>query len=178
LDHRNQCAQDQQPGQQVRFISVAQPELAPYGQATIEVLKDSHLWDALQPQVVYANSISQAKQLAVSGNADAAFTAYSLGLHDGGTVVKIDRRLYPSDRLGDCDCASSPRIEEAKKVPVVSPRPGRPDDPGGERIFAALELVGSTPASWSQLYNAIFVREKGSVSVLYLEARHLYRSSV
>jgi molybdate transport system substrate-binding protein len=43
---------------------VAQPELAPYGQATIEAVRNSHLWEAVQPKVVYANSISQAKQMA------------------------------------------------------------------------------------------------------------------
>jgi molybdate transport system substrate-binding protein len=79
---------------QVRFISVAQPALAPYGQATLEVLKNAGLWLALEPRVVYANTISQAKQLAASGNADAAFTAYSLLLHDEGTIVKIDPHLY------------------------------------------------------------------------------------
>ena len=101
--------------QQVRFISVAQPELAPYGQATIEVLKNSHLWEAVQPKVVYANSISQAKQMAASGNADAAFTAYSLVLHDGGTVLKIDPHLYHPIEQAIAIVASSPRIEEAKQ---------------------------------------------------------------
>ena len=81
-------------GPKVRFIAIAQPELAPYGKATVEVLKAAGLWDAVQPKIVYANNISMAKQLAASGNADAAFTAYSLVLHDKGTVLKIDPHLY------------------------------------------------------------------------------------
>jgi molybdate transport system substrate-binding protein len=101
--------------QEVRFVSVAQPELAPYGQATIEVLKNSHLWEAVQPKVVYANSISQAKQMAASGNADAAFTAYSLVLHDGGTVLKIDPHLYHPIEQAIGIVARSARIEEAKQ---------------------------------------------------------------
>ena len=101
--------------QQVRFISVAQPELAPYGKATIEVLKNSHLWEAVQPKIVYANSISQAKQMAVSGNADAAFTAYSLVLHDGGTVSKIDPQLYHPIEQAIAIVTGSARIEEAKQ---------------------------------------------------------------
>lgn len=100
---------------QVRFISIAQPELAPYGQATLEVLKNSHIWEAVQPKVVYANSISQAKQMAASGNADAAFTAYSLVLHDGGTVLKIDPHLYHPIEQVIAIVAASPRIEEAKQ---------------------------------------------------------------
>src|ERR1700730_10341481 len=102
-------------GRQVRFIAVAQPELAPYGQATIESLKNSHILEAVQPKVVYANSISQAKQMAESGNADAAFTAYSLVLHDGGTVLKIDPHLYHPIEQGIAIVARSARIEEAKQ---------------------------------------------------------------
>jgi molybdate transport system substrate-binding protein len=101
--------------QQVRFISAAQPELAPYGQATIEALKNSHIWDAVQPKVVYASSISQAKQMAASGNADAAFTAYSLVLHDGGTVLKIDPHLYHPIEQAIAIVARSARIDEAKQ---------------------------------------------------------------
>jgi len=69
--------------QSVRFIAIAQPELAPYGQAAVDSLKAAGLWDVLQPKVVFANNISQAKQFAISGNADAAFTAYSLAPVDG-----------------------------------------------------------------------------------------------
>jgi molybdate transport system substrate-binding protein len=102
-------------GQNVRFIAVAQPKLAPYGQATVDVLKNSHIWEAVQPKVVYANSISQAKQMAASGNADAAFTAYSLVLHDRGTVLKIDPHLYHPIEQAIAIVASSPRIEDAKQ---------------------------------------------------------------
>ena len=54
----------------------------------------------LQSKSVYANSISEARQLANSGNADAAFTAYSLVLHDSGSVLKVDPRLLWADRTG------------------------------------------------------------------------------
>src|SRR6185312_6236400 len=80
--------------QQVRFISIAQPALAPYGQASIEVLQNAGLWNATQAKLVYANSISMAKQMVASGNADAAFTAYSLVLRDRGIVIKVDPSLY------------------------------------------------------------------------------------
>jgi molybdate transport system substrate-binding protein len=102
-------------GPNVRFIAVAQPELAPYGHASIEALKNAGIWDVVQPKVVYANSISQAKQMAESGNADAAFTAYSLVLHDRGTVLKIDPDLYHPIEQATAIVASSPRIENAKQ---------------------------------------------------------------
>jgi molybdate transport system substrate-binding protein len=99
----------------VRFVAVAQPELAPYGQASIEALKNARLWEAVQPKIVYANSISAAKQLAASGNADAAFAAYSLVLHDQGTVLKIDPNLYHPIEQALAIVAASGRIDEAKQ---------------------------------------------------------------
>jgi molybdate transport system substrate-binding protein len=100
---------------QVRFIAIAQPQLAPYGQASIDAMKNARLWEAVQPKIVYANSISAAKQLAASGNADAAFTAYSLVLHDQGTVLKIDPSLYHPLEQALAIVAASARIEEAKQ---------------------------------------------------------------
>ena len=101
-------------GPRVRFIAIAQPELAPYGKATVEVFKTAGLWAAVQPKIVYANNISLAKQLAASGNAEAAFTAYSLLLHDKGTVLKIDPNLYHPIEQALAIVTSSPGIEDAK----------------------------------------------------------------
>ena len=39
-------------GQQFRYIAVAQPALEPYGQATIDALRNARLWEAVQPKVV------------------------------------------------------------------------------------------------------------------------------
>ena len=99
----------------VRFIAVAQPKLAPYGQAAIEALQNAGLWKVLQPKIVYANSISMAKQLAASGNADAAFTAYSLVLHDRGTVLKVDPGLHHPIEQALAIVASTPRMEAARQ---------------------------------------------------------------
>jgi len=79
---------------EIRFIAIAQPALAPYGEAAVEAMKASGLWEALQPKIVYANDIRMARQFAATGNADAAFTAYSLVLKESGTVVKINPKLY------------------------------------------------------------------------------------
>jgi molybdate transport system substrate-binding protein len=102
-------------GSHVRFIAVAQPALVPYGQATIEALTNAGLWDALRPKVVYANSINQAREMAASGNADVAFTAYSLVLHDQGTVVNIDPHLYRPIKQALAIVAASVQIEQAKQ---------------------------------------------------------------
>ena len=99
----------------IRFIAIAQPALAPYGQAAVEAIKAAGLWDKLQTKFVYANSISEARQLANSGNADAAFTAYSLVLHDSGTVLKVDPRLYQPIEQALGIVTSSPRMREAEQ---------------------------------------------------------------
>ena len=100
---------------QIHFIAVAQPKLAPYGQAAVEALEKAGLWEALQRKFVYANSISMARQLAASGNADAAFTAYSLVLHDRGTVLKVDPNLYHPIEQALAIVASTSRMEEAQQ---------------------------------------------------------------
>jgi molybdate transport system substrate-binding protein len=99
----------------IRFIAVAQPTLAPYGQAAVEALKKAGLWETLQPKLVYANSISMAKQLAASGNADAAFTAYSLVLHERGTVLKVAPELYHPLEQAIAIATSSSRMQEARQ---------------------------------------------------------------
>jgi molybdate transport system substrate-binding protein len=79
---------------EIRFVSVAQPALAPYGKAAVEAMQAAGIWDALQPKIVYANDIRMARQYAITGNADAAFTAYSLVLKERGSVVRIDPKLH------------------------------------------------------------------------------------
>jgi len=102
-------------GKQIRFVAIAQPELAPYGQAAVDVLKGAGLWDHVQPKLVYGTSISMAKQYAASGSANAAFTAYSLVLHEKGTVLKIDSHLYKPIQQALGVVAASPHIEGARQ---------------------------------------------------------------
>ena len=99
----------------IHFIAVAQPRLAPYGQAAVEAMKNAYLWERLQRKIVYANSISMAKQQAATGNADAAFTAYSLVLHDKGAVWKVDPNLYHPIEQALAIVASTSRMQAAKQ---------------------------------------------------------------
>lgn len=78
----------------IRVISVANPKVAPYGQAAVESLQKLKLWQKLEPKVVYATNISMAKQYAASGNADAAFTAYSLVFRETGRIIRVDPSLH------------------------------------------------------------------------------------
>jgi ABC-type molybdate transport system substrate-binding protein len=56
-----------------------------------------------------------AKQLAASGNADAAFTAYSLLLQERGAVSKVDAGLYHPIEQALAIVASTSHMEEAKQ---------------------------------------------------------------
>jgi molybdate transport system substrate-binding protein len=98
----------------VRYVSIAQPELAPYGRASVEALKNSDLWKPVNAKIVYAPNINQAKQMAESGNADAAFTAYSLVIGARGIVLKVDPKLYtPIDQAVAVVASSSkPQLAE------------------------------------------------------------------
>jgi molybdate transport system substrate-binding protein len=79
---------------EVRIVAVANPELAPYGEATIETLHKLGIWRQVQPKIVYTENINQARQYGTSGNADAVFTADSLLLHAGGTVIPVDGTMH------------------------------------------------------------------------------------
>jgi molybdate transport system substrate-binding protein len=64
-------------------LAIANPKLAPYGAAAIEVLRQLGLFKSLQPKFVLGENISQTWQFVASGNADLGFVALSQVLKDG-----------------------------------------------------------------------------------------------
>jgi molybdate transport system substrate-binding protein len=78
---------------EIKFVALANPSLAPYGAAAVEALRNASVWEAVEPKVVYANNINQARQYAATGNAEAVITAYSLVAEETG-IVRIDPALY------------------------------------------------------------------------------------
>jgi len=78
----------------VKVIALANPKLAPYGTAAVETLQHAGIWDQVKDKIVYAESISMAKQYGTSKNADAVFTAYSLLLKDAGQVTQVDEAMH------------------------------------------------------------------------------------
>jgi molybdate transport system substrate-binding protein len=79
---------------EIQFVSMAKPESAPYGAAAVEALRRLGLWSTVQPRVVYAENVAMAKQFAVTRNADAAFTAQSLVLREGGRTIPVEEQLH------------------------------------------------------------------------------------
>jgi molybdate transport system substrate-binding protein len=80
----------------VKRIAIAKPELAPYGDRAIEVLKSSGLYDQVKDKIIYADNISQTAQFAQTGNAEVAFLALSLTLTPEmkGSVYLVDPKKY------------------------------------------------------------------------------------
>lgn len=64
-------------------LAVANPKLAPYGQAATQVLQALGLAQAVAPKLVEGANIGQAYQFVASGNATLGFVALSQILHNG-----------------------------------------------------------------------------------------------
>lgn len=81
-----------------RFLAIANPRLAPYGEAAREVLQARGSWDGLSDRLVRGENVSQAFQFVASGNAELGFVAYSqvaqLDMSVEGSMWEVPRDLY------------------------------------------------------------------------------------
>lgn len=66
-----------------QHISIANPKLAPYGTAAMEVLGKLGLTAQVQPKIVMGENIAQTYQFAASGNAQLGFVALSQVMENG-----------------------------------------------------------------------------------------------
>lgn len=64
-------------------LAIANPRLAPYGTAAMEVLTKRGLVVTVTPKIVQGENISQTYQFAATGNADLGFVALSQVMKDG-----------------------------------------------------------------------------------------------
>ena len=83
----------------VNRFAIANPEFAPYGRAAEAVLRKRGLWDTLRRNLVLGDSITQAAQFAITGNAVGGLIAYSVvlgpGLAERGSYALIPDADYP-----------------------------------------------------------------------------------
>lgn len=61
----------------LRFVAIANPDLAPYGFAAREALVSMGLWQALEPKLVMGQNIGQAHSMVASGAAEVGLVALS-----------------------------------------------------------------------------------------------------
>lgn len=83
---------------QVQRIAIANPKLAPYGRAAMQALEHAGLNAAVEPKLVYGESIAQATQFVDSGAADIGFIAKSMviapELAGKGKWVEVGKGSY------------------------------------------------------------------------------------
>ena len=79
-------------------LSVADSQKSPYGSAAMEALKKLGRYDALRPKLVTGNSIAQAHQFVITGNAELGFVSLSQIFRDGkltgGSIWIVPETLH------------------------------------------------------------------------------------
>ena len=83
-------------GDTFKFLSVADPKLAPYGAAAYELLEAWKLLKGLEGRMVTGNNISQAFQFAESGQAELGLIAWSQVCREG-KLSRGSAWLVPAD---------------------------------------------------------------------------------
>jgi len=99
----------------VTHIAIANPQLAPYGRAAVETLHALHLWEAVEPRIVYAQNVSMATQYAATGNAGAAFTALALVYDRAGRKIEVAGNLHAPIDQAIAVLRGSAKPEQARK---------------------------------------------------------------
>src|SRR5262245_48448776 len=95
----------------VRRIAIANPQTAPYGRAAVAALRYDKLYDDVQGKLVLGENISQAAQLADSGNADVGIIAMSLAL---GPAMRA------SGQFAEIPASAHPPIEQGAVITSAS----------------------------------------------------------
>jgi molybdate transport system substrate-binding protein len=79
-------------------LAIANPKVAPYGAAAIDVLTRLKLLESLAPKFVQGENIAQTYQFVATGNAELGFVALSQvtvnGKIDGGSAWVVAQELY------------------------------------------------------------------------------------
>ena len=109
-------------------VAIANPKLAPYGRAGMEVLRARGLGDALAPKLVTAESIAQAYQFVATGNAELGFVALSQVIGAGpatGSYWLVPPSLYGEIRqdavllkTGEKNAAAAALLSYLKSAPA------------------------------------------------------------
>jgi molybdate transport system substrate-binding protein len=114
-----------------KHLALADPKLAPYGVAAMEVLKNLGLAEKLQPLLVLGENIAQTQQFVSTGNAELGFVALSQVI-DNGKIGSGSGWIVPADRyapikqsavlltLGAENPAAKALIDYLKSAPAMA----------------------------------------------------------
>lgn len=116
-------------GKAFEHLAIANPKVAPYGAAGVEVLKARGLLDAVAPRLVTAESIAQAYQFVSTGNAELGFVALSQVAVPGkpaqGSYWLVPPALYGQIRqdavllkAGEKNAAAAALLDYLKSAPA------------------------------------------------------------
>ena len=80
-------------------LAIANPKVAVYGAAAVQVMNGQGVSSSLEPKIVLGENITQAYQFVATGNADLGFVALSQIFKDGvyakGSYWLVPKDLYP-----------------------------------------------------------------------------------
>lgn len=104
----------------LKTISIANPDTAPYGRAAEFALKKMKLYDTLSPKFVRAENVMQAAQFAESGNAQIALISETIAssprFKSEGTYALFPIYAYPEIRQCAVILKDSPNRDAAHQL--------------------------------------------------------------
>lgn len=84
----------------VRQIALANPGIAPYGEAAERYLRDTGLWEGSAERIAYGENVAHAFQFVVSGNAEVGFVPRSLLIASDARGIRALAPLPPEASAG------------------------------------------------------------------------------
>ena len=82
----------------IQRIAIANPQNAPFGQATVQALKSLLIYDSVKAKIVFAENVSQISQYVLNNNVDVGFSSKSLvlspKLKGRGKWFDVDENLH------------------------------------------------------------------------------------
>ncbi len=98
-------------------IAIANPDIAPYGKAAFQAIESLGIYQAIEPDLVYGQSISQVNQFIQTGSVDFAFTSTSARnlMPKLGNWSSIDTALYDPIQQGAVITKNSKLKDEARQ---------------------------------------------------------------
>lgn len=102
----------------LKRLSIANPEHAPYGVAAIAAMKEAGVHDVVKEKLVLGEDVAQAAEFVSSGNAQAGIIALSLALipelQERGSYTEIPLDSYPTIDQGGVVMADARDLDAAR----------------------------------------------------------------